>query len=116
MAFKMKDISELFNFNKEHSIQGSTVVEKKMPKNVWAQIDVNGKIDLNKNLNKKQKKEAVHHERQHLKQIRTGVLHFDMNNYYYRPKPNKYFVIPNSKIDPRSRKLPWEASIKKYKK
>jgi hypothetical protein len=116
MAFKMKDISELFNFNKEHSIQGSTVVEKKMPKNVWAQIDINGKIDLNKNLNKKQKKEAVNHERQHLKQIRTGVLRFDMNNYYYKPKPNKYFVIPNSKIDPKSRKLPWEASIKKYKK
>ena len=116
MAFKMKKISELFNFNKEHSIPGSIVVEKKMPKNVWAQIDINGKIDLNKNLTKEQKKEAVYHERQHLKQIRTGVLHFDMNNYYYRPKPNKYFVIPNSKIDPRSRKLPWEASIKKYKK
>ena len=116
MAFKMKKISELFNFNKEHSIQGSIVVEKKMPKNVWAQIDINGKIDLNKNLNKQQKREAINHERQHLKQIRTGVLHFDMNNYYYKPKPNKYFVIPNSKIDPRSRKLPWEASIKKYKK
>ena len=44
----MKHISELFNFNKEYSIPGSTVVEKKMPKNVWAQIHVNGKIDLNK--------------------------------------------------------------------
>tara|TARA_A100000172_G_scaffold43684_2_gene26781 strand:+ start:756 stop:1106 length:351 start_codon:yes stop_codon:yes gene_type:complete len=116
MAFKMKSLSELFGFNEKHSIQGSVVIEKKMPKNVWAQIDINGKIDLNKNLNKQQKKEAINHERQHLKQIRTGVLHFDMNNYYYKPKPNKYFVIPNSKIDPRSRKLPWEASIKKYKK
>ncbi len=112
----MKSLSELFGFNEKHSIQGSVVIEKKMPKNVWAQIDINGKIDLNKNLNKQQKKEAINHERQHLKQIRTGVLHFDMNNYYYKPKPNKYFVIPNSKIDPRSRKLPWEASIKKYKK
>jgi len=45
MAFKMKKISELFNFNKEHSIPRSIVVEKKMPKNVWAQIDINGKID-----------------------------------------------------------------------
>ena len=112
----MKSLSELFGFNEKHSIQGSVVIEKKMPKNVWAQVDINGKIDLNKNLNKQQKKEAINHERQHLKQIRTGVLHFDMNNYYYKPKPNKYFVIPNSKIDPRSRKLPWEASIKKYKK
>ena len=61
MAFKMKKISELFNFNKEHSIPGSIVVEKKMPKNVWAQIDINGKIDLNKNLNKQQKREAINH-------------------------------------------------------
>jgi hypothetical protein len=116
MAFKMKSIAELFDFNEKHSIPGSIVVEKNLPKNVWGQIDINGKIDINKKLTKKQKAQAVHHERQHLKQIRTGVLHFDMNNYYYRPKPMKYFVIPNSKIDTRSRTLPWEASIKKYKK
>ena len=112
----MKSIAELFEFNEKHSIQGSIVVEKEMPKNVWGQIDINGKIDVNKNLTKKQKDQTVHHERQHLKQIRTGVLHFDMNNYYYRPKPMQFFVIPNSKIDTRDRMLPWEASIPKYKK
>ena len=112
----MKSIAELFDFNEKHSIPGSIVVEKQMPKNVWGQIDINGKIEINKKLNKRQKAEAVHHERQHLKQIRTGDLHFDMNNYYYKPTPMKYFVIPNSKIDTRSRTLPWEASIKKMKK
>ena len=116
MSFKMKPIAKLFGFNEKHSIRNSVVVEKNLPKNVWGQIDINGKIDINKKLTKKQKAQAVHHERQHLKQIRTGVLHFDMNNYYYRPKPMKYFVIPNSMINTKSRTLPWEASIKKMKK
>ena len=54
MAFKMKSIAELFDFNEKHSIPGSIVVEKQMPKNVWGQIDINGKIDINKKLTKKQ--------------------------------------------------------------
>ena len=48
MAFKMKSIAELFDFNEKHSIPGSIVVEKQMPKNVWGQIDINGKIEINK--------------------------------------------------------------------
>ncbi len=51
----MKSIAELFDFNEKHSIQGSIVVEKQMPKNVWGQIDINGKIEINKNLTEKQK-------------------------------------------------------------
>ena len=48
----MKSIAELFDFNEKHSIPGSIVVEKQMPKNVWGQIDINGKIEINKKLEK----------------------------------------------------------------
>ena len=36
-------------------------------------------------------------------------MRFDHNNYYYRPTPySEIQVIPNSKINPHDRNLPWE--------
>jgi hypothetical protein len=112
MAFKMKTISELLGYNAEHSEQKSVVFETKMPSNVWGVVDMNGRIDINKNLTKQQKAKAVAHERLHLQQIRDGVLKFDSNNYYYRPKVNgKTIIIPNEFIDTKRRDLPWEQSV-----
>lgn len=110
----MKTIPELLGFNAKHSERKSMVFEKELPKGVWGMIDMNGVIEINKNLNKKQKAEAVKHERMHLQQIKDGVLKFDSNNYYYKPnKSGPTKIIPNEKIDTRSRKLPWEASVEK---
>ena len=50
MAFKMKTIPEVLGFNAEHSEQRSIVFEKKLPKNVWGMIDMNGVIEINKDL------------------------------------------------------------------
>ena len=112
MAFKMKTIPEVLGFNAEHSEQKSIVFEKKLPKNVWGTIDMNGVIEINKNLSARQKAKAVMHERLHLQQIRDGVLKFDTNNYQFKPKHgNKMIKVPTKLIDTRRRDLPWEVSV-----
>lgn len=112
MAFKMKTIPELLGFNAEHSEQKSIVFESKMPKNVWGMVDMNGVININKDLSARQKAKAVMHERLHLQQIRDGVLEFNKNNYKYKPKgSNKMITIPTRLIDTKRRDLPWEASV-----
>jgi len=112
MAFKMKTIPEVLGFNAEHSEQKSIVFEKKLPKNVWGTIDMNGIIEINKNLNSRQKAKAVMHERLHLQQIRDGVLKFNRNNYEFKPKnSNKMIKVPTKLIDTRRRDLPWEVSV-----
>ncbi len=108
----MKTIPELLGFNAEHSEQRSIVFEKKLPKNVWGTIDMNGVIEINKNLSARQKAKAVMHERLHLQQIRDGVLKFDANKYEFKPKnSNKMIKIPMRLIDTRRRDLPWEVSV-----
>ena len=112
MAFKMKTIPELLGFNAEHSEQKSIVFESKMPKNIWGMVDMNGVININKDLSARQKAKAVMHERLHLQQIRDGVLSFNKNNYKYKPKgSNKMITIPTRLIDTKRRDLPWEASV-----
>jgi len=112
MAFKMKTIPEVLGFNAEHSEQKSIVFEKKLPKNVWGTIDMNGVIEINKNLNSRQKAKAVMHERLHLQQIRDGVLKFNRNNYEFKPKnSNRMIKVPTKLIDTRRRDLPWEKSV-----
>ena len=112
MAFKMKTIPELLGFNAEHSEQKSIVFETKMPKNIWGMVDMNGVININRDLSARQKAKAVMHERLHLQQIRDGVLSFNKNNYKYKPKgSNKMITIPTRLIDTKRRDLPWEASV-----
>ena len=112
MAFKMKTIPELLGFNAEHSEQKSIVFETKMPKNIWGMVDMNGVININRDLSARQKAKAVMHERLHLQQIRDGVLEFNKNNYKYKPKgSNKMITIPTRLIDTKRRDLPWEASV-----
>ena len=112
MAFKMKTIPELLGFNAEHSEQKSIVFETKMPKNIWGMVDMNGGININRDLSARQKAKAVMHERLHLQQIRDGVLSFNKNNYKYKPKgSNKMITIPTRLINTKRRDLPWEASV-----
>ena len=108
----MKTIPEVLGFNAEHSEQKSIVFESKLPKNVWGMVDMNGVININKDLSARQKAKAVMHERLHLQQIRDGVLKFDRNKYQYKPKgSSKMITIPMKHIDTRRRDLLWEASV-----
>ena len=109
----MKSIAQLLCLSEKHSKPSSVVFEKNLPKNVLGEIDMNGVITIDGRMTEKQKAKTVAHERGHLKQIRTGVLHFDTNNYYYKKTGRKPLIIPNSQIDPRDRNLPWEKELEK---
>jgi len=109
----MKSIGELLGFSEKYSKPNSIVFEKNLPPGVMGEIDMNGVITIDGRMPEKQKDSTVAHERGHLKQIRTGVLRFDTNNYYYNKTGRKPLVIPNSQIDPRDRNLPWEKELKK---
>ena len=52
MAFKMKTKAELLGYNAEHSKQKSVVFERDLPKNVMGTIDMDGTIEINKNIKK----------------------------------------------------------------
>tara|TARA_R100001460_G_scaffold785_2_gene3453 strand:+ start:8049 stop:8375 length:327 start_codon:yes stop_codon:yes gene_type:complete len=108
----MKSIAQLLGLSEKYSKPSSVVFEKNLPPGVMGEIDMNGVITIDGRMTKKQKAKTVAHERCHLKQIRTGVLRFDTNNYYYKKRGGKTKVIPNVQIDPRRRDLIWEKQCK----
>jgi len=108
----MKSIAQLLGLSEKYSKPSSVVFEKNLPPGVMGEIDMNGVITIDGRMTKKQKAKTVAHERCHLKQIRTGVLRFDTNNYYYKKRGRKTKVTPNVQIDPRRRDLIWEKQCK----
>ena len=109
MSFKLRNINEVFGFSKEYSTGDYKVVEKNLGKNTLGTINPNGVIEIEQNMSKALKRKAVKHELDHLRQMKSGELRFDHNNYYYRPTPYAPIqVIPSSKINPHDRNLPWE--------
>jgi len=84
MPFKLKNTYEVFGYNKDYSNGDRLVTEKKLPKDIYGQINPNGVIEINENLSKKNKTRAVAHEQVHLDQMKKGILRYDHNNYYYR--------------------------------
>ena len=113
MAFKMKTIAQLLGLSEKYSKPSSVVFEKNLPPGVMGEIDANGTITIDSRMTEKQKAKTIAHERGHLKQIRTGVLHFDTNNYYYKKTGRKPLIKPNSQINPKRRDLPWEKALEK---
>jgi len=109
MSFKLRNINEVFGFSKEYSTGDYKVVEKNLGKNTLGTINPNGVIEIEQNMSKALKRKAVKHELDHLRQMKSGELRFDHNNYYYKPDPfSQIQVIPNSQINTHDRDLPWE--------
>ena len=85
-------------------------LKKKLPKEVYGQINPNGVIEINKNISPKNKNRAVAHEQVHLDQMNKGLLKYDSQNYYYRRNSaSPIHVIPASEINTHDRGLPWES-------
>tara|TARA_Y100001937_G_scaffold63368_1_gene86900 strand:- start:140 stop:493 length:354 start_codon:yes stop_codon:yes gene_type:complete len=116
MAFKLKNIYDVFGYDKEYSNGDRLVKTKPLGKHTMGQINPNGVIEISSKLNKKDKSLAVKHETEHLRQMKAGILRYDHNNYYYRKdRKSPIDVIPVSKIDTHDRGLPWEMT-NPYKK
>ena len=113
MAFKTKtSIPELLGINAELSTYDVPVFEKDMPDNIWGAANIDRTIHINKDLTKKQKKDAVEHEKEHIKQFRNGTVSYDNKNIYYKPtKGGRMQIIPQKSIRLGAHGLPWEKAI-----
>lgn len=117
MAYKMKSsVPKLLGINGDLSTATVPVFEvSKLPKSIWGVANMDKTIYINKNLNKKQKKNAVEHEMEHIKQFRNGSARYDNKNIYWKPTPtSKTKIVPRNSIRAGAHNLPWESVI--YKK
>jgi hypothetical protein len=117
MAYKMKSsVPKLLGINEKLSTATVPVFEvSKLPKSIWGIANMDKTIYINKNLTKKQKKDAVEHEMEHIKQFKNGSARYDNKNVYWKPTPtSKTQIFSRSSIKPGAYNLPWESVI--YKK
>lgn len=113
MAFTMKTtIPSLLGINAELSTYSVPVFEKDMPDNIWGAANIDRTIHINDDLTKKQKKDAVEHETEHIKQFRNGTVSYDTKNIYYKPtKSSPMQIIPQKSIKLGGHGLPWEKAV-----
>lgn len=83
-----KNISGLLGLNEEHSTPDTPVFEKDLG-NTWGYAEMDRTITINSKLNKKQKADAVEHEKEHILQMRSGRSWYDNNNVYFKPKKDE---------------------------
>lgn len=108
-------IPKLLGINPELSTYDVPVFEKNLDEGHWGSANMDRTIHINKNISKKNKKAAVEHEMEHIKQFRRGEAAYDNKNIYYRKTPfSPIKKIARSSIKEGAPHLPWEASI--YKK
>jgi hypothetical protein len=113
MGYKMRSsISEMLGLNEEHSTPDIPVVEESMPKNVWGYASVDRVVHINNKLNKEDKAKAVEHEKEHVMQMRKGLVSYDHENVYYRTHPLKQFTAyPRDEMKEGAHNLPWEKDV-----
>jgi len=89
----------------DSSIGEPPVIQKDLEDNVIAEANKDGTIYLDKDidLNSKKAKEAIKHEKVHLKQFADGDL--DYTDDYVIWKGKKY---PRKNMNEGSKQLPWE--------
>lgn len=76
MAFKLKDKSTLFGYDKQTSTHNNPVFEKDLGGKVMAEANRDGTIFIDKGLSPKQKQDAVAHEKVHLNQMQQNRLDY----------------------------------------
>ena len=102
MSFKLKPINKVLELHPE-SKPGKLIKYSDMPKDVAGYVDMNKTIHLNRNMSKSLENKALKHERVHIKQIESGKLAFDDNDYKFK---NKMYKIKDLNMN--SKSLPWE--------
>ncbi len=84
MAFKLKDFSALVGIDKETSSYGTPVFKKNLEGGVMAEANNDGTIFVDQSLSKKEKEDAVAHEKVHLEQMAQGKLQYDNNTVTWK--------------------------------
>ena len=84
MGFKLRDFSDLVGIDKDTSSYGTPVFKKDLDGDVMAEANNDGTIFVDKSLSKKQKEDAVAHEKVHLDQMAQGKLQYDNNTVTWK--------------------------------
>ncbi len=84
MGFKLKHFSDLVGIDKDTSSYGTPVFKKDLDGDVMAEANNDGTIFVDKSLSKKQKEDAVAHEKVHLDQMAQGKLQYDNNTVTWK--------------------------------
>ena len=113
MAFKMRsNVPKLLGINAELSTYSVPVFEKDLPDGIWGTANIDRTIYIDKDLNPKQKRDAVEHESMHIMQFKNNTVRYDNKNVYYKPNQiSPIQIFPLSTTRPGDHKLPWEKSI-----
>jgi len=116
MGYKMKsNLPRLLGINPELSTYDIPVFEKNLKDGQWGAANMDRTIHINKDISPMQKKAAVEHETEHIKQFRKGETWYDKKHIFHRKTPfSPIQKILRSSIVEGAHDLPWEASI--YKK
>ena len=89
-----------------------------LPNGVLGKAHKDGTIQIRKGLSKEKRKEVVAHEKQHVKDMKSGKLNYDNSFVYWMgcryPRTNDKKIIYNGKALPEGhRSFPWEKSANK---
>ncbi|MBR48589.1 MAG: hypothetical protein CMC59_08535, partial [Flavobacteriaceae bacterium] len=89
-----------------------------LPNGVLGKAHKDGTIQIRKGLSKEKRKEVLAHEKQHVKDMKSGKLNYDNSFVYWMgkkfPRTNDKKIIYNGKALPEGhRSFPWEKSANK---
>ena len=116
MAFKLKQVSEVFGFNKEASEYGMTVFEKDdLEPGVNGEANRDGTVFVKKGLSQDKINKVVAHEKVHLDQMAQGRLNYDNETVTWKEKTTSPArVYKRANMMEGAHDLPWE--VEAYKK
>ena len=112
------------SFSKSKSISNTNpfkkVKDSVLPHGALGRANKDGSIEVSPNLKGQERKEVIAHEKQHMKDMKAGILNYDDNFVYYKkkkfPRVGSH-INYNGKFLPEGHsKLPWEARANKAEK
>ncbi len=92
-------------------------LQKNLPEGVLGRANNDGTIDIKPGLSKEKRKKVMAHEKQHIRDMKTGQLNYDADYVYWKnnkyKRTNGHVIYNGKKYEDGHPKLPWEAKANK---
>ena len=92
-------------------------LQKNLPEGVLGRANNDGTIDIKPGLPKEKRKRVIAHEKQHIKDMKSGQLNYDADYVYWKnnkyKRTNGHVIYNGKKYEDGHPKLPWEAKANK---
>lgn len=96
---------------------GRSNLQKNLPEGVLGRANNDGTIDIKPGLPKEKRKKVIAHEKQHIKDMKSGQLNYDADYVYWKnnkyKRTNGHVIYNGKKYEDGHPKLPWEAKANK---